>query len=136
MYSFSDFSTVKDLSDVMTVSQLSAAIGLSLTQTYRYIEKVKIPYVQISKRKIIFKEHLLQAIKGSTRFTDVAELKAIKDLPEVFSPRALKSSLHISFGFANTISKYPGFPSITMGSRIIVNKPGFIQWIRDNQKEF
>ena len=120
----------------MTVSQLSAAIGLSLTQTYRYIEKVKIPYVQISKRKIIFKEHLLQAIKGSTRFTDVAELKAIKDLPEVFSPRALKSSLHISFGFANTISKYPDFPSITMGSRIIVNKPGFIQWIRDNQKEF
>ena len=120
----------------MTVCQLSAAIGLSLTQTYRYIEKVKIPYVQISKRKIIFKEHLLQAIKGSTRFTDVAELKAIKDLPEVFSPRALKSSLHISIGFANTISKYPDFPSITMGSRIIVNKPGFIQWIRDNQKEF
>ena len=120
----------------MTVSQLSAAIGLSLTQTYRYIEKVKIPYVQISKRKIIFKEHLLQAMKGSTRFTDVAELKAIKDLPEVFSPRALKSSLHISFGFANKISKHPGFPSITMGSRIIVNKPGFIQWIRDNQKEF
>ena len=81
MYYFSDFSTVKDLPDVMTVSQLSAAIGLSLTQTYRYIEKVKIPYVQISKRKIIFKEHLLQAMKGSTRFTDVAELKAIKDLP-------------------------------------------------------
>ena len=120
----------------MTVCQLSAAIGLSLTQRYRYIEKVKIPYVQISKRKIIFKEHLLQAMKGSTRFTDVAELKAIKDLPEVFSPRALKSSLHISIGFANTISKYPDFPSITMGSRIIVNKPGFIQWLRDNQKEF
>ena len=64
MYSFSDFSTVKDLPDVMTVSQLSAAIGLSLTQTYRYIEKVKIPYVQISKRKIIFKEHLGLVFKG------------------------------------------------------------------------
>ena len=78
----------------------------------------------------------IESMKGLTRFTDVTELKAIKDLPEVFSPRALKSSLHISIGFANTISKYPDFPSITMGSRIIVNKPGFIQWIRDNQKEF
>ncbi len=134
MYSFSDFSTVKELPDVMTAAQLSAAIGLSLTQTYRYIKKVKIPYVQISKRKIIFKEHLLQAMKGATCFTDVAELKAIKDLPEVFGPRALKSALHISYGFANTISKYPGFPSVVVGSRTIINKQRFIQWIRENQK--
>ena len=87
MYSFSDFSTLKDLPDVMTVSQLSAAIGLSLTQTYRYVEKVKIPYVQISKRKIIFKEHLLQAIKGAPRFTDVI----LEIILVLFSVRQLKT---------------------------------------------
>ena len=34
----------------------------------------------------------IESMKGLTRFTDVTELKAIKDLPEVFSPRALKSA--------------------------------------------
>ncbi len=134
MYSFSDFSTVKELPDVMTVLQLATAIGLSDSCTYRYIKKKKIPYVQIERRKIIFKEHLLQAIKGSTRFTDVAELKAIKELPKVFGPCALKPALHISYDFAYKISRYPGFPSIEEGRRIIICKTDFVEWLREHLK--
>ncbi len=134
MYSFSDFSTVKELPDVMTACALSKAIGLSRSRTYELVEDRRVPYVKVSKRKIIFKEHLLQAIDGKRIFTDVAKLKAIKDLPEVFSPRALTSALHISTSFAYTIVQYPDFPAVFERNRIIVSKTGLIKWIREHQK--
>ena len=82
MYRFSDFASVQALPDVVTVANLAKAIGLSLSRTYELLDEERIPYLSLCKRKIIFKEHLLQGLSGKEIFTDVAKLEAIKSLPE------------------------------------------------------
>lgn len=133
MYNFSDLATVKALPDVMAATELSAAIGLSIARTYQVLDELRIPYLKISKRKIIFKEHLLQGLSGKRIFTDVAKLNVIVHLPEVFSPRTLQSALGVSNGFAYNIVRTPGFPAIFERNRIIVSKEGLIRWIRENE---
>lgn len=133
MYNFSDLTTVKALPDVMAATELSAAMGLSIARTYQVLDELRIPYLKISKRKIIFKEHLLQGLSGKRIFTDVAKLNVIVHLPEVFSPRTLQSALGVSNGFAYNIVRTPGFPAIFERNRIIVSKEGLIRWIRENE---
>lgn len=133
MYNFSDLTTVKALPDVMAATELSAAIGLSIARTYQILDELRIPYLKISKRKIIFKEHLLQGLSGKRIFTDVAKLNVIVHLPEVFSPRALQYALGVSNGFAYNLVRTPGFPAIFDRNRIIVSKEGLIRWIRENE---
>lgn len=133
MYNFSDLATVKALPDVMAATELSAAMGLSIARTYQVLDELRIPYLKISKRKIIFKEHLLQGLSGKRIFTDVAKLNVIVHLPEVFSPRTLQSALGVSNGFAYNIVRTPGFPAIFERNRIIVSKEGLIRWIRENE---
>ena len=96
-------------------------------------DAVRIPYLKISKRKIIFKEHLLQGLSGKRIFTDVAKLNVIVHLPEVFSPKALQYALGVSNGFAYNLVRTPGFPAIFDRNRIIVSKEGLIRWIRENE---
>ena len=133
MYNFSDLTTVKALPDVMAATELSAAIGLSIARTYQVLDELSIPYLKISKRKIIFKEHLLQGLSGKRIFTDVAKLNVIVHLPEVFSPKALQYALGVSNGFAYNLVRTPGFPAIFDRNRIIVSKEGLIRWIRENE---
>ena len=73
MYLFSDFASVQALPDVVTVQQLSQAIGLSPSRTYELLDEAEIPYLSLEKRKILFKEHLLQGLSGKRVFTDVAK---------------------------------------------------------------
>lgn len=133
MYQFSDFASVQALPDVVTVQQLAQAIGLSPSRTYEILDEAKIPYLRIYKRKIIFKEHLLQGLSNNRIFTDVAGLNAIKTLPEVFSPKYLITALGVSNGFAYTLVRSPGFPAVMQRDRIIISKQGFIRWIRKNE---
>ena len=133
MYQFSDFASVQALPDVVTVQQLAQAIGLSPSRTYEILDEAKIPYLRIYKRKIIFKEHLLQGLSNNRIFTDVAGLNAIKTLPEVFSPKYLITALGVSNGFAYTLVRSPGFPAVMQRDRIIISKQGFIRWIRSNE---
>ena len=133
MYNFSDLTTVKALPDVMAATELSAAMGLSIARTYQVLDELRIPYLKISKRKIIFKEHLLQGLSGKRIFTDVAKLNVIMHLPEVFSPKCLQTALGISHGFAYNLVRTPGFPAVFDRTRIIVSKEGLIRWIRENE---
>lgn len=87
MYSFADFSTVNALPVVVTATKLAEAIGMSLSRTYEILDEKRVPYLKLERRKIIFKEHLLQGLSGKRIFTDVAELCVIKTLPNVFSPK-------------------------------------------------
>jgi len=134
LYRFSDFASVQALPDVVTVANLAKAIGLSLSRTYELLDEERIPYLSLCKRKIIFKEHLLQGLSGKEIFTDVAKLEAIKSLPEVFSPASLISALGISNGYAYTLVRTPGFPAVFQRNRIIICKQGFIRWIKENEK--
>lgn len=134
MYHFSDFATVKDLPDVVTIPELSQAIGLSPARTYQILDERRIPYIRIQKRIIIFKEHLLQGLSNKRIFTDVAKLNALELLPEVFSPKYLMPVFRISHGLAYTIVHLPGFPAVMERDRIVVSKQGLIRWIRSNEK--
>jgi hypothetical protein len=89
--------------------------------------------LKISKRKIIFKEHLIQGLSNKRIFTDVAKLNAVVSLPEVFSPKLLQKALGISNGFAYNLVRTPGFPAVIDRDRIIVNKQGLIRWIKTNE---
>jgi hypothetical protein len=133
LYNFSDFDTVKALPDVVNAIELSQAIGLSPARTYQLLDELKIPYLKISKRKIIFKEHLIQGLSDKRIFTDVAKLNAVVSLPEVFSPKLLQKALGISNGFAYNLVRTPGFPAVIDRDRIIVNKQGLIRWIKTNE---
>lgn len=133
MYHFTDLATVKALPDVMSATELSAAIGLSAARTYQILDELRIPYLRIYKRKIIFKEHLIQGLSGKRIFTDVAKLNVIVHLPEVFSPKCLQTALGISNGFAYNLVRTPGFPAVFDRNRIIVGKEGLIRWIEKNE---
>lgn len=133
LYHFSDFATVQALPNVISVTELSKAIGLSIPSTHALLDQEKIPYLKIAKRKIIFKEHLLQGLSGKRMFTDVAKLNALADLPDVFPPNRLQAALGISHGFAYSLSQTPGFPAAFLRNRIVVSKQGLIAWIRTNE---
>lgn len=133
MYSFTDFSTVKSLPDVVTVKNLADAIGLSVSRTYEILDEAKVPYLKLDKRKIIFKEHLLQGLSGKRIFTDVAELCAIRSLPKVFSPKRLIEALGISNGYAYTLVRTPGFPAVFERNRIVISKAGLVRWIKEQE---
>ena len=133
MYRFSDLATVKALPDVISATELAAAIGLSAARTYQVLDELRIPYLRISKRKVIFKEHLIQGLSDNRIFTDVAKLNVIMHLPEVFSPKCLQTALGISNGFAYNLVRTPGFPAVFDRTRIIVSKEGLIRWIRENE---
>lgn len=134
MYSFSNFETVQDLPDIVTIPELSNAIGLSRSRTYQFMDERKIPYIKIQKRIIIFKEHLLEGLSEKNLFTDAAKLSTLADLPEVFPPKYLMSAFRISHGLAYTIAHLPGFPAVMERDRIMVDKQGLIRWIRKNEK--
>ena len=134
MYLFSDFASVQALPDVATVQQLSQAIGLSPSRTYEILDEAEIPYLSLEKRKILFKEHLLQGLSGKRVFTDVAKLEVIRPLPEAFSPKRLIAALGISNGYAYTLVRSPGFPAVFVRNRIIISKIGFIRWIKENER--
>lgn len=133
MYRFSDFASVRALPNVLSVTELSEAIGLSIPSTHALLKQEKIPHLIVARRKIIFKEHLLQGLSKERVFTDVAKLKALADLPDVFPPNRLQVALGISHGFAYSLSKTPGFPATSFRNRIVVSKQGLIVWIRQNE---
>ena len=134
LYSFSDFETVKELPDVVGVRQLAEAIGMSVSRTYEIIDERKIPYMQIGKRKVMFRDHLLQALSGKRIFTDVAELHAVKQLPKVFAPNRLIEALGISNGNSYVLVRTPVFPAVFERNRIVISKAGFIEWIRKEER--
>ena len=134
MYGFSNFKTVHNLPDIVTIQELSYAIGLSRSRTYQFMDDRKIPYIRIQKRIIIFKEHLLEGLSEQRIFTDASKLNALADLPEVFCPKYLAPAFRISRALAYNIVHLPGFPAVMERDRIIVDKQGLIRWIRKNEK--
>ena len=134
LYHFSDFSTVQELPDVITIPELAKAIGLSQARTYKLMDERMLPHIRIQKRIIIFKEHLIQSMSNKEIFTDVAKLNALASLPEVFPPNRLMAAFRISHGFAYTLVHLPGFPAVMERDRIIVSKQGLIRWIQSNEK--
>ena len=133
LYSFADFNSVKALPDVVTATELAEAIGMSVSRTHEILDEKRVPYLKLERRKIIFKEHLLQGLSGKRIFTDVAELCVIKTLPNVFSPKRLITALRISNGTVYILVRTPGFPAVFERNRIVVSKAGFIEWIRKNE---
>ena len=125
MYSFLDFETLQNLPDTVTILELSQAMGLSRSRTYQLPDERRIPYIRIQKRIIIFKKHLLQGLSQQRIFTEVAKLRAISNLPDVFPPNRLVEAFKISYGFAYTLSHYPGFPAVIERDRIIIDKRVF-----------
>ncbi len=134
MYQFSDFETVQALPMVTTVQELSKAIGFSEPRLRTFLDEERIPYMQLGKKKVMFREHLLQGLSKKRIFTDVAKLTAIVDLPEVFCPKALMTALRISNGFAYELVRTPGFPAVFERNKIVISKQGFIRWIKANEK--
>lgn len=134
MYCLADFETVQALPDVLSVPMLSKAIGLSASRTYEFLDEERIPYLSLDKRKIIFKEHLIQGLSGKRVYTEISNLSVIKYLPNVFSPVWLKPVLGISNGYAYTLIRTPGFPVVFTRNRMHISKQGFIQWIKANEK--
>ena len=136
MYKYTDFDTIKELPDTVKASELAEAMGISLARVYDYIEVKKMPYVLINRRKVLFKEHILQNLDGYTEYTEISKLKAINDLPKVFNPMKMREALRISAAFAYDLTRYPGFPAVCPRNRVVVNKQGFITWIEDHMKNF
>lgn len=134
MYTYADFSTVQELPDVVNISRLSEAIGLSTSRTYEIIRDIEIPHLKLGKKIIIFKEHLIETLSGKRIFTSVSNLNAIIRLPKVFNPKRLQGALGISNGTAYMLVREPGFPAVFSRNRIVVSKSGFIDWIRENEK--
>lgn len=134
MYSFTDFQTVSALPNIVTVADLSMAIGLSRPRIYSYLDEERIPYIMLNSKRVMFKEHLLQGLSGKRIYTDVAKLEVIKPLPNVFSPRELMSVFGISHGLAYELTRNIDFPAVITRNRIIVSKQGLIGWIRKNEK--
>lgn len=134
LYAFSDLDTVRDLPDVLSITKLSAAIGLSISRTHELMDDMRIPYLKLGKRKVIFKEHLIEGLSGKSSLTDVAKLNAVKSLPRNFPPKYLIDVFSISNGNAYIIVRTPGFPAIFSRNRIVVNKQGLIEWIRKNER--
>ena len=133
MYSFVDFDTVQNLPDVLADKELAAAIGLSISRTHELLDEMRIPYVRLGKRKVIFKEHLLEGLSGKNIFTDVAKLKVIVNLPKVFAPCHLKGVFGISTGYSYTVVRLPDFPATYTRNCFVVNKQGLIEWIRKKE---
>lgn len=134
MYTYADFSTVKELPDIVHVNQLSEALGLSVSRTYEIIQDIGIPHLKLGKRFIIFKEHLIETLSGKRIYTSVNNLNAIKGLPKVFNPKRLRDALGISNGTAYVLVREPGFPAAFSRNRIVISKTGFVDWIRTNEK--
>lgn len=134
LHSFSSFETIQALPDIVTILELSQAIGLSHARTYQLLDERKIPYIRIQKRIIIFKEHLLEGLSQQPFYTDASKLNALANLPEVFPPNRLVEAFRISHGLAYIIAHSPGFPAVMERDRIIVDKHGLIRWIKKNEK--
>lgn len=58
--------------------------------------------------------------------------KSYDDLPLMLSVPQLGNVLGISRAGAYTLVKQKGFPSLSVGGRIIIPKDKFIAWIEDN----
>lgn len=134
MYAFSDLDTVRELPDVLSVTKLSAAIGLSISRAHELMDEMRIPYLKLGKRKVIFKEHLIEGLSGKSSLTDVEKLNVIKSLPKNFPPRYLIKVFSISNGNAYMVVRTPGFPAVFNRNRVVVNKQGLIEWIRKNER--
>ena len=124
MYIFSDLESIQALPDIVTIPELSQAIGLP--------DERKIPYIRIQKRIIIFKEHLLEGLSQQSLYADASKLNALVNLPEVFLTNRLVAAFRISHGLAYIIAHSPGFPAVTERDRIIVDKHGLIRRIKKN----
>lgn len=55
-----------------------------------------------------------------------------EDLPLMLNATDLKHALGISISSAYELMKEKGFPSLKIGSRIVVPKDKFIEWVEQN----
>ena len=60
--------------------------------------------------------------------------KSYDELPLMLSVMDVSAVLGISRSGAYELVKEEGFPSLTIGSRIVIPKARFIQWIEENCK--
>ena len=58
--------------------------------------------------------------------------KSYDELPLILSVKALATVLGISRTSAYELTKTKGFPSIKIGSRVVIPKDKFIKWIEMN----
>ena len=58
--------------------------------------------------------------------------KNYDELPLMLNANAVKDVLGISISSAYELMKEKGFPSLKIGSRIVVPKDKFIEWVEQN----
>ena len=68
LYSFSNFETIQALPDIVTILELSQAIGLSHARTYQLLDERNIPYIRIQKGSLYSKSFCWKGCPNS-RFT-------------------------------------------------------------------
>lgn len=133
MFSYADSTTVQELPDVLSVSMLASALDFSVSHTHAFIEDMKIPYLRVNKRKVIFKEHLMERLKGKSRLCAIASLAVIKNLPRTFPPYYLKDVFGISNGLSYNLLNVVGFPVIQSRGRCVIDKLLLIEWIESGE---
>ncbi len=58
--------------------------------------------------------------------------KSYEELPLMLNANTVKDVLGISISSAYELMKEKGFPSLKIGSRIVVPKEKFIEWVEQN----
>ncbi len=61
--------------------------------------------------------------------------KSFDDLPVVLQVQTVADVLGIGRAHAYQLVREPGFPSILIGSRIVVHRDKFIEWINKKAEE-
>ena len=124
MFSYADSTTVQELPDVLSVSMLASVLNFSVSHTHAFIEEAKFPYIRINKRKVIFKEHLMERLKGKTAIASLAVIKG------TFPPYYLKDVFGISNSLSYNLLHVVGFPVIRPRGRCVIDKLLLIEWIK------
>lgn len=114
----------------LKLSYIEIFLGLSKTKVYTMLVNRELPYFKYQKIIRVFNEHLNEFI-NQTKYTNLADLPAIKSLPEIINASKIYVLLNISKSQIYKIIDSERF-SKKFGKRIVVQKGPFIDWISSN----
>ena len=93
------------------------------------------PLQNVRRKYIIYTNNIKYKAFQKVSMTMEKQYKTYDDLPLMLSVLDVASVLGISRAGAYELVKSDGFPSLTIGSRIIVPKEDFILWIKQKVSE-
>ena len=62
----------------------------------------------------------------------VSNIRSYADLPLFLNAKLVAQVLGVSISTAYEVMHEPGFPTLRVGSRMVVPKEQFIQWVMEN----